>query len=39
VIDAKDHEIVRRGGLRWWLKLPLYRFGILKAPARIIASE
>ena len=32
VIDAKDHEIVRRGGLRWWLKLPLYRFGILKHP-------
>ena len=31
-IASKDHEIVRRGGLRWWLKLPLYRFGILKHP-------
>jgi hypothetical protein len=31
-IAAKDHEITRRGGLRWWLKLPLYRFGILKHP-------
>jgi len=27
---AKDHEILRRGGLRWWLRLPLHRFGILK---------
>ena len=32
IIAAKNHEIVRRGGLRWWLKLPLYRFGILKHP-------
>jgi len=32
VIDAKDREIARRGGLRYWLKLPLYRFGILKHP-------
>lgn len=31
-IAAKDYEIVRRGGLRWWLKLPLYRLGILKHP-------
>jgi SAM-dependent methyltransferase len=30
VIDAKQHEIDRRGGLRWWLRLPLHRFGILK---------
>jgi hypothetical protein len=27
---AKDHEILRRGGLRWWLRLPLHRFRILK---------
>ena len=32
IIAAKNHEIVRRGGLRWWLRLPLYRFGILKHP-------
>ena len=32
VIEAKDREIARRGGLRYWLKLPLYRFGILKHP-------
>ena len=32
VIDAKDREIARRGGLRYWLLLPLYRFGILKHP-------
>jgi SAM-dependent methyltransferase len=32
VIAAKDREIARRGGLRYWLKLPLYRFGILKHP-------
>ena len=32
VIAAKDHEVTRRGGLRWWLLLPLYRFGILKHP-------
>ena len=32
IIAAKDHEVTRRGGLRWWLKLPLYRFGILKHP-------
>lgn len=31
-IAARDYEIVRRGGLRWWLKLPLYRLGILKDP-------
>ena len=31
-IAARNHEITRRGGLRWWLKLPLYRFGILKHP-------
>ncbi|HSJ97670.1 MAG TPA: methyltransferase domain-containing protein, partial [Myxococcota bacterium] len=30
VVDAKQHEIDRRGGLRWWLKLPLHRFGLLK---------
>ena len=29
-IDQKQGEIDRRGGLRWWLKLPLHRFGILK---------
>ena len=27
---VKDHEILRRGGLRWWLRLPLRRFGLLK---------
>ena len=27
---AKDHEILRRGGLRWWLRLPLHRFRLLK---------
>lgn len=27
---AKDHEILRRGGLRWWLRLPLHRFKLLK---------
>ncbi len=32
VIEAKDRELTRRGGLRWWLLLPLYRFGILKHP-------
>ena len=32
VIAAKDHEVTRRGGLRWWLLLPLYRFRILKHP-------
>ncbi len=32
VIESKDREIARRGGLRYWLKLPLYRFGILKHP-------
>jgi SAM-dependent methyltransferase len=31
LIDAKQHEIDRRGGLRWWLRLPLYRFGLLKS--------
>ena len=32
-IASRDHEILRRGGLRWWLKLPLYRLGILKPPS------
>ena len=31
-IAAKDHEITRRGGIRWWLVLLLYRFGILRHP-------
>ena len=31
VVDAKQAEIDRRGGLRWWLRLPLYRFGLLKS--------
>ena len=31
-VKQRDHEILRRGGLRWWLKLPLYRLGILKDP-------
>ena len=26
----KDREIARRGGLRWWLKQPLVRLGLLK---------
>ena len=29
-LAAREAEIVRRGGLRWWLKLPLVRLGILK---------
>jgi SAM-dependent methyltransferase len=32
VIESKDREIARRGGLRYWLMLPLYRFGIVKHP-------
>ena len=32
IIAAKDREVTRRGGLRYWLLLPLYRFGILKHP-------
>jgi SAM-dependent methyltransferase len=31
VVDAKQAEIDRRGGLRWWLRLPLHRFGLLKS--------
>jgi len=31
-IASRDHEILRRGGLRWWIRLPLYRLGILKPP-------
>jgi uncharacterized coiled-coil protein SlyX len=30
-IDAKQGEIDRRGGLRWWLRLPLHRFGLLRS--------
>ena len=30
-IDAKQGEIYRRGGLRWWLRLPLHRFGLLRS--------
>ena len=30
-IDAKQREIDRRGGLRWWLRLPLHRFGLLRS--------
>ena len=29
-LAAKQGEIDRRGGLRWWLRLPLHRFGLLK---------
>ena len=29
--DAKQGEIDRRGGLRWWLKLPFYRLGLLRS--------
>lgn len=29
-VKAKDHEIRRRGGLRWWLRLPLHRMKLLK---------
>lgn len=29
-VAQKDREIARRGGLRWWLKHPLVRLGILK---------
>jgi SAM-dependent methyltransferase len=30
--DRARGEVLKRGGLRWWLKLPLYRLGILKYP-------
>jgi SAM-dependent methyltransferase len=29
-LAAKEREIERRGGLRWWLRLPLRRLGILE---------
>jgi len=29
-ITERDHEINRRRGWRWWLKLPLIRLGLLK---------
>ena len=29
-LAARQHEIDRRGGLRWWLRLPLVRLGLLK---------
>ncbi len=29
-LAARQGEIDRRGGLRWWLKLPLVRIGLLK---------
>ncbi|MGZ5111716.1 MAG: class I SAM-dependent methyltransferase [Usitatibacter sp.] len=29
-LAEKDREILRRRGLRWWLKLPLIRLGLLK---------
>ncbi len=29
-ITERDHEINRRRGLRWWLKLPLIRLGLMK---------
>jgi SAM-dependent methyltransferase len=29
-VAAQQGEIDRRGGLRWWLRLPLRRFGLLK---------
>jgi hypothetical protein len=29
-LDAQQHEIVRRQGLRWWLRLPFQRFGLIK---------
>jgi SAM-dependent methyltransferase len=32
VIETKQREIDRRGGLRWWLRLPFHRFGLLKSP-------
>ena len=31
IIDAKQGEIDRRGGLRWWLRLPFYRLGLLRS--------
>jgi len=31
-IALRDREILRRGGLRWWLRLPFVRFGWMKAP-------
>ena len=35
-LAARDLELQRRRGLRWWLKLPLLRLGILKDPGLII---
>jgi ubiquinone/menaquinone biosynthesis C-methylase UbiE len=29
-LEQKQREIDRRGGLRWWLRLPLQRIGLLK---------
>ena len=29
-LAIKQGEIDRRGGLRWWLRLPLHRLGLLK---------
>ena len=31
-LAMRDREILRRGGLRWWLRLPFVRFGWIKAP-------
>ena len=31
-LAAREREVTRRGGLRWWLTLPLYRLRILKRP-------
>lgn len=31
-LDAAKQEMARRQGLRWWLKEPLYRLGILQRP-------
>ncbi|QJR14129.1 class I SAM-dependent methyltransferase [Usitatibacter palustris] len=32
-LAARDAEVRRRGGLRWWLKLPFVRFGLMKDDA------
>jgi hypothetical protein len=29
-LEAQEREIIRRQGLRWWLRLPLRRLGLLR---------
>jgi SAM-dependent methyltransferase len=34
VADALEREVTRRQGIRWWLALPLIRFGLMRAARR-----